>query len=93
MSTPPGNSPPKPNPSEPPRQKMNSSTVVVLLVLAAVMGFLLFRSQTPTRSEINYGLFRKELQADNIDSLKRDGVVATGEFKKAPVNPDAKRDQ
>ncbi len=94
MSTPPRPTPPKPKPSEtPPRPKMNTSTVFVLLVLTIVVGFLLFRGQEPSQSKITYGLFRQELAKANIESLRRDGVVATGEFKQPPEDPNAKRSQ
>lgn len=70
---------------------MNTSAVFMLLVVAIVMAFLLFWSQEPNQSQITYGFFRRQLSDGNIRSLKRDGVVGTGEFVTAPQDPSGKK--
>ena len=45
------------------------------------------------RSEVDYGLFYKELQANNIKEVEIQGMKALGQFIKPPVDPHGKRNK
>ena len=66
---------------------MNSSTVLLLLVLLAVFAFLVFNNFNGGRSEISYTFFRQQLAAGNIAEVEQEGQVLTGKFRKAPAIP------
>ena len=60
--------------------------------LAVVLVFLYYSSNRGDRSEISYGMFRQQLEVDkNIEKVDIEGAKVYGEFKKPPVDPDAKQ--
>ncbi|MCR4411814.1 MAG: ATP-dependent zinc metalloprotease FtsH [Thermoguttaceae bacterium] len=75
------------------RPRMNPSTLWLLLGLAIVAGFLFFRTNSVPRAEINYGLFRAELERGNIASVEVKGMKILGQFKEPPVVPGGKTDK
>ncbi len=85
-----GNRPPE---QATPRPRMNPSTLWLLLGLAIVAGFLFFRSNSVPRAEINYGLFRTELERGNIAKVEVKGMKILGEFKNPPAVPGGKTDK
>lgn len=59
-----------------------------------VVGFLYLSSGLGRRSEISYGMFRKELGAKNIAKVDIRGMKIYGEFRgDPPVDPEAPRDE
>ncbi len=69
----------------------NASNWWLLLALAAVLVFFYY-SGGGARSNITYGMFRHQLEVDkNIKSVDIQGSKVYGEFKKAPADPDAKK--
>ncbi len=67
----------------------NGWMLAILVSLAAVMYLL---SNHSTRSEISYGFFRYQLENDkNVKSVTIQGSKVYGEFKKAPVDPNAEK--
>jgi cell division protease FtsH len=77
---------PRPNPL------LNSSNIWLLLTLAAVAVLLYYSNYRSGRSEISYGMFRRQLEVDkNIEKVTIEGSKVYGEFKQAPVDPDAKK--
>ena len=77
---------PRPNPL------FTSSNGWLLLGLVALVALLYFTSNHGARSEISYGMFRHQLEVDkNIEKVTIEGSKVYGEFKKAPVDPDAKQ--
>jgi len=77
---------PRPNPLF---TASNGWMLAILVALAAVL--FLFSSRS-SRSEISYGFFRHQLENDkNIKSVTIQGSKVYGEFKKAPVDPNAEK--
>ncbi len=74
-----------------PKQRINSTTVLLLMILAMVIVFLWVNSRRNNRSEITYGLFRNELDMDNILGVTVQGSRLKGEFKHPPVDPFSKK--
>ena len=72
------------------RQRPNTSLMWLLLVLLLVAGFLWF-SGGSDRSEISYGMFRRELQRDNVAKGDVQGMKLRGQFKAPPDDPDPKQ--
>ncbi len=72
-----------------PRPLMN--TPMTMLVLISVLAIFLFYASNQTgRSTIDYDFFREQLAAGNIKSVEIVGSEVKGEFKQAPVDPEAK---
>ncbi len=81
-------------PERPPaRPRLNPSTLWLLLGLAILVGFLLFRTNTVPRAAIDYGVFRTELERDNIVRVEVKGMKVYGRFKVPPVAPGGKTDE
>ncbi len=76
-----------------PKQRTNTSTLWMLLVLALVIGFLWFSSSGDSRSEISYGMFRRELDWDNVIEAEVQGSQIHGEFHVSPVDPSGRKDK
>jgi len=64
----------------------------LMLVLMLLMGFFLLRGNANAPHEVAYGLFRHELQQDNIARAAVKGSKIVGEFKAPPSDPNAKKD-
>jgi len=94
----PSEKPEKSECSTPPRRlrpnpRFTASTWWVLLAVAIVAIFIYHSQSGNSRSEIEYGFFRRQLEKDkNIASVNIEGAKVYGEFKKAPVDPNAKQD-
>ena len=74
-----------PPPEQPaPKQRRNTSTVWLLLVLTLVIGFLWFSRGREDRCEIPYPMFYDELKAHNIERAKVYSENIKGEFKQTP---------
>ncbi|MEI8373476.1 MAG: ATP-dependent zinc metalloprotease FtsH [Planctomycetota bacterium] len=93
MSNPP-ETPPPIDPSTPPAKIPPPArrippgfivAIVVFVILFMVLGPVFDR--TP---EINYGLFRQQLELKNIASLDLQGLKVTGEFTDPPLDPTGK---
>ncbi|MBU4398798.1 MAG: AAA family ATPase, partial [Planctomycetes bacterium] len=79
--------PRKPHPSP----LVGASTWWFLLALALVAVFLYCYNSRNGRSEITYGFFRRQLEDDkNVAGVEVQGAKVFGEFKVAPIDPDAK---
>jgi cell division protease FtsH len=82
--------PPPRNPR--PNTFVNSSNWWLAAAVVVVLLFVWFSGSTGSRSEISYGMFRTELEANkNVESVDIQGDKVYGEFKKAPVDPDGKQ--
>ena len=79
-----------PSKMPPPRQRVTPSTMGLLLVLMLVMGFFLLRGG-PASYEVTYGVFRRELDRDNIARAQVRGSKIFGEFKDPPAASDAEK--
>jgi cell division protease FtsH len=78
---------PRPNP------RMNGGTWWVVLALVTVALVAFFSRDKDSRSEIDYGFFRRQLEVDkNIKSVNIEGMKAYGTFIKAPNDPNGERD-
>jgi cell division protease FtsH len=77
---------PRPNPFS------NSSNWWVLVLLILVLGYIYYSNGHGNRSEISYGLFRRQLDIDkNVASVNIQGAKVFGDFKKAPIDPETKQ--
>jgi len=74
-----------------PKPRYSTSTLWLLLVLGLVIVFLFF-SGREKRTKISYGTFRRELQQGNVAKIDIQGARVTGEFKKAPQDPEGQKD-
>jgi len=74
-----------------PKPRYSTSTLWLLLVLGLVITFLFF-SGREKRTKISYGTFRRELQRKNVAKIDIQGARVTGEFTKAPEDPEDKKD-
>jgi cell division protease FtsH len=64
----------------------------LLAVMVMILLLLYYSSNHGARSEISYGMFRHQLEVDkNIENVDIEGSKLYGEFKKAPVDLDAKQ--
>ena len=84
---------PEPPEKTPPPRRFGTSTKWLLLVLVMVFAFLYFGGDSIKRSPISYGMFRRELAADNITAAEVQGAKVYGKFKKPPVDPRGKKDK
>lgn len=76
---------PRPNPLA------GASTWWFLLALTLVVVFIYYHKSQNNRSEITYGFFRRQLEDDkNVAGVEVQGAKVFGEFKVAPIDPDAK---
>jgi cell division protease FtsH len=73
-----------------PNPMPGQSTWWLVIALAIVLAFILYAGKGGDRSEITYGLFRHELDQDNIENANVQDAKIVGEFKKPPVDPEAK---
>ncbi len=79
--------PRKPHPSP----LAGASTWWFLLALAVVAAFIYYYKSQNNRSQITYGFFRRQLEEDkNVAGVEVQGAKVFGEFKVAPIDPDAK---
>ncbi len=76
----------------PPRQRFSPSSLLLIFILVAFVAIFITRYNAVPRSEISYGLFRKELARGNIVNVEAKGMKLSGEFKDAPLAPDGKTD-
>jgi len=83
-----GGPPPEQKPG-PQRPRMSTSTMWLLLVLLIAAGALLWMESGDDRSTITYSFFREQLEKGNIAKVHIQGQYVTGEFKEAPLDPDA----
>ncbi len=80
--------PPKPRPNP----FSNSSNWWMLLVLIIVLAYVYYSNGHGARSEISYGLFRRQLDIEkNVENVNVQGAKVYGEFKTAPVDPATKQ--
>jgi cell division protease FtsH len=64
----------------------------VLLLLILVLAYVYYYSNGHgARSEISYGMFRRQLDEKNVTSVTVQGAKVSGEFQKAPVDPESKQ--
>jgi len=65
-----------------------------MLLAVAIVAIFIYHSQTGnSRSEIDYGFFRRQLENDkNIASVNIEGAKVYGEFEKAPLDPNGEKD-
>ena len=80
-------------PSRKPRPSplAGASTWWFLLALAVVAVFIYYYKSQNNRSQITYGFFRRQLEEDkNVAGVEVQGAKVFGEFKVAPIDPDAK---
>ena len=91
--------PAEPDKKSPPRRPQpnplaDASTLWLLLVVGLLAIFALYWWQGRNdRSEISYGFFRHQLEDDkNVVSVNIEGAKLFGEFKEAPIDPDAEKD-
>ena len=74
-----------------PNPLAGASTWWFLLALALVVVFIYYHKSQNGRSEITYGFFRRQLEDDkNVSGVEVQGAKVFGEFKVAPIDPDAK---
>ncbi len=74
-----------------PNPFFTASTWWVLASIAVVVFFVFYSQSGNGRSEIDYGVFRRELdQYGNVASVEVQGAKVFGEFKQPPVDPNAK---
>ena len=78
--------PKKPRPSPVP----NRSTWWLLVALAIVLAIVYYSNKASNRSEISYGMFRSQLDKNNIERVDIQESRVIGEFKKPPPDPEAK---
>ncbi len=83
----------RPSERPPVRPKLNPATLWLLVGLAILAGFLLFRANTAPRATIDYGMFRAELERDNIARVEVKGMKVYGLFKVPPQVPGGKTDE
>ncbi len=88
-STPDGKPPPdhKPSPAR-------SSTMGwwLLLVFMLVLGLLYFGGRGEERSEIDFGVFYRELEKNNVAGVDVRGRAILGEFREPPPDPSGLKD-
>jgi cell division protease FtsH len=71
---------------------LNASNGWLLVVVLMVLVLVYYSTNPGGRTEITYGMFRNQLEIDhNIKNVTIEGTKAYGEFKTAPVDPDAKQ--
>ena len=70
------------------RPRPNTTTMFLMLILAIAL-FLWVTGGRGDRSEITWGFFRQQVQANNIEKIDVQGASIRGEFKEAPPDPDA----
>ncbi len=75
-----------------PKTYRNTSSLWLLLVLASVIAFLWISGRGNDRSIISYGLFRAELEKENIVEINVQGEQIRGEFKTPPADPEGTKD-
>jgi cell division protease FtsH len=75
-------------PAPAPRRRLSASSVWLILVLLLVMGLMLVR-QTPRQSEVSYGQFWKQLDANQVESVTASGRQLKGEFKPSAATAGA----
>ena len=76
------------------RPRINSSSLWLLVVMLLVAGFLWYTSSGPRPTEIDYSLFRKQLESGNIREVEFRDSQVIGSFTKSVVievpNPGSK---
>ncbi len=70
----------------------NPSTWWLLLAITAVLVFIYYSGKASNRSEITYGMFRRQLEQKNVENVDIQGVKVLGDFKNPPADPEAKPD-
>ncbi len=64
-----------------------------MFVIVAVMLFMMFyNTGSGGRSQVDYGIFMKELEKDNVTKANMKGDEILGTFKAPPENPEGKKD-
>lgn len=91
--------PAEPDKKSPPRRPhpnplADTSTLWLLLAVGLLAIFALYWWQGRNdRSEISYGFFRHQLEDEkNVVRVNVEGAKLYGEFKEAPIDPDAEKD-
>lgn len=64
----------------------------LLLVFMLVLGLLYFGQRGEERSEIDYGIFYRELEKNNVASVDVRGRTILGEFRAPPADPGGRKD-
>jgi cell division protease FtsH len=85
---PPASDPPPPPAKIPPPVRQNLSTVLII-VAVSIIGLVLFMQRGESASEISYGFFMKQLEANNIAKFDLENLKGTGEFNDPPPDPKA----
>jgi cell division protease FtsH len=76
-----------------PNPRMSGGTWWIVLAVVTVALVALFSRDRDSRSEIDYGFFRRQLEVDkNIKSVNIEGMKVYGTFIKAPNDPNGERD-
>ena len=76
----------KPGAQPPPR--FATFSVLLMGIILVVMAVMYFAGDGTKSTEINYGVFRKQLDEENVKGIKLDGSILRGQFKdmgKAPA--------
>jgi len=64
----------------------------LLLVFIAVLAVLYFGGRGEQRSEIDFGIFYRELEKNNVASVDVRGRTILGEFREPPADPSGRKD-
>ena len=87
-----------PDPVGPPEKNLppprrNPQTWWLLLLLAGIFAFLYYSHNNDQRSEISYGVYLRELAADNVTNARLLGQNFQGDFKNPPLDPAGTKDR
>ncbi|MGQ9573791.1 MAG: ATP-dependent zinc metalloprotease FtsH [Thermoguttaceae bacterium] len=74
----------RPSSQKPPRQRLNVSTLLLIVILVTFLAILLSRFTAGNRSQISFGLFWRELERRNVAAVEVKGLKIYGEFKDPP---------
>ena len=85
----PDGTPPSKTPARPTRQRTPGSTFVLLALVVLCIIFLLSKVTGGARSDITYGFFRAQLDADNVAKASMKGMKIYGDFKDIPSLPQS----
>jgi cell division protease FtsH len=75
----------------PPRRSIPPGFILAVVAMVAIM--MVFGPMINSAQEVNYGVFRKQLEKDNIASLDLQERKVVGEFKDPPLDPAEKTDR
>src|SRR5271166_3349123 len=97
MAIPP-ETPSSPDPGTPPAKvpppaRRSIPPGFIFAIVASVVLFMVFAPMFDRTPEINYGFFRQQVEAKNIEGLDLQGLKITGEFINPPLDPSGKTDR